>query len=211
MKLVPAANEPVNESLSMRIPTLTVVGRPEKRRILDFDLETLAAGFADPNWVPQKIMCASWGWLGDDRTPEVRVCGPMGFFKDAPRRRMLAPLIKAIHEADMLIGHNIVRFDLPILNAECLRLGFGPLPEKLVHDTMNLVKTKGFKKGQDVLAGVLGVASEKQAMNWHQWQEAYAEDGWRGIKSRCVKDVIQHKEMYGEIKPWLRPAKKWKP
>jgi DNA polymerase elongation subunit (family B) len=181
------------------------------KKILDFDLETLAAGFADPNWVPQKIMCAAWSFLGDDRTPVSTICGPMGFFKDAPRRRMLKPLLEAIDEADMLIGHNIVRFDLPILNAECLRLGFPPLPAKLVHDTMSLVRTKGFKKGQDVLAGVLGVVSEKQAMNWHEWQVAYAEDGWKSIRSRCVGDVIQHKEMYPSIKGWLKPPRKWAP
>lgn len=190
---------------------LAPIARPRPQRILDFDLETLAAGFADPNWVPQKIMCAAWGWLGDNSTPESRICGPTGFFKEAPRKRMLSPLLAAIEEADMLIGHNIVRFDLPILNAECLRLGLGPLKPKLVHDTMNLVKTKGFRKGQDVLSGVLGVVSEKQAMNWHQWQEAYAENGWKYIKSRCVGDVIQHKEMYASIKPWLKPPKMWKP
>jgi hypothetical protein len=135
----------------------------------------------------------------------------MGFFKDLPRKRMLEPLLKAIDEADMLIGHNITRFDLPILNAECLRLGFGPLKPIWVHDTMSLVKTKGFKKGQDVLSGVLGVVAEKQAMNWHQWQEAYAEDGWKSIKSRCAGDVVQHKEMYMSIKGWLRPPRMWKP
>ena len=190
---------------------MKVVVTQRPARILDFDLETLAAGFADPNWVPQKIMCAAWGWLGEDKSPEVRICGPMGFFKDPPRKRMLEPLLKAISEADMLIGHNIIRFDLPILNAECLRLGLPPLKPILVHDTMGLVKTKGFKKGQDVLSGVLGVSAEKQAMNWHQWQAAYAEDGWKSIKSRCASDVVQHKQMYAEIKGWLKQPKVWKP
>ncbi len=156
-------------------------------------------------------MCASWGWLDDSATPQVRVCGPEGFFRDDPRREMLEPLLAAIEEADMLIGHNIIRFDLPILNAECLRLGFGPMKPKFVHDTISLVKTKGFKKGQDVLSGVLGVVSEKQAMNWHEWQVGYAEEGWKSIKSRCAGDVIQHKEMYGAIKGWLKPPRMWKP
>ena len=35
-------------------------------RILDFDCETLAAGFADPEWVPNRITAIAWSWIGTD-------------------------------------------------------------------------------------------------------------------------------------------------
>src|SRR6187551_823836 len=54
-------------------PSLTIrrLSRPEREerplRILDFDVETVAAGFADPNWVPQKITCVAWSWIGEEK------------------------------------------------------------------------------------------------------------------------------------------------
>src|SRR6185369_11767709 len=118
-----------------------------KLKILDFDLETIAAGFADPEWVPQKITCAAWSWIGEKKV-HVEICTPNGLFGNPDLRvQMLEPLVEAINEADMLTGHNLLRFDLPVLQSELLRLGMEPLGSQLVQDTMKIVKTKGFKRG----------------------------------------------------------------
>ena len=39
-----------------------IVSSPKK--LLVYDLETYATGFADPNWVPQVVTCVAWKWLG---------------------------------------------------------------------------------------------------------------------------------------------------
>ncbi len=181
-------------------------------RILDWDLETIAAGFADPNWVPQKITCVAFGWL-DEPDVKTTVCGPLGLMgKPEARAKMLRPLLKAISEASMITGHNLIKFDLPVLNAECLRLGLEPISGVLVQDTMRLrVKTKGFKKGQDNLARLLKLQNEKKPMDWQQWQDAYDEGGWEGIMERASTDVIQHKEMRAEMlnRNWLKAPVKF--
>jgi DNA polymerase elongation subunit (family B) len=181
-------------------------------RILDFDLETLAAGFADPDWVPQKITCAAWSWVGSEKV-DARISTQAGFFDPALRLKMLEPLLAAIYEADMLTGHNVIRFDLPVLNSECLRLGKPPLKPMLVQDTMRLPKTKGFKKGQDNISGLLGTTNKKQAMTWQEWEDAYRQGGWKEIISRCKSDVLQHKEMRQEMleRGWLRGPVTWRP
>jgi DNA polymerase elongation subunit (family B) len=178
---------------------MRVVRTTKTLKILDFDVETVAAGFADPNWVPQKITCVAWSWIGEEKV-ESRVCGPMGLFgKPELRTKMLKPLMDAINEADMLTGHNIIRFDLPVINSECMRLGLPVVPTKLVQDTMRLMRSKGFKKGQDNIGRMLKLSEEKQAMDWQQWQDAYDEAGWAGIRSRCETDIIQHKTMRVEL------------
>lgn len=181
-------------------------------RILDWDIETVAAGFDDPQWVPQKITCVAWSWVGDEKV-ETRVCGPSGIFGRPQRRAaMLKPLLSAMREADMLTGHNLLRFDLPILNGECLRLGLEPLPAFRVQDTMRLVKTKGFKKGQDNLARLLK-GPGKLALDWQAWQDAYDEPGWPTVRERCASDVRGHKVLREEMltRGWLRPAVWWRP
>lgn len=175
---------------------ITVV---QKLSILDLDAETVAAGFADPDWVPQKITCVAWSWIGEEEV-HARVCTPLGLFgKPELRKKMLIPLLDAIQAADILTGHNLMRFDLPVINSECMRLGLPVLPDKLVQDTMRVAKSKGFKKGQDNLGRLFGVKAEKMALDWQAWQDAYDQQGWETIIERCKGDIIQHKEIRDKI------------
>jgi len=182
-------------------------------RILDFDTETIAAGFDDPNWVPQKITCVAWSWIGSDEI-ESRIATSEGLFRRPERRRkMLVPLLEAIGEADMLTGHNLLRFDLPVLMAECLRLGLPALKPVLVQDTIRIVKTKGFKKGQDNLVALTGVPTPKLVLSWQQWQHAYEEKAWATVVERCKSDVEGHKLMRQEMldRGWLKDPVLWRP
>ena len=182
-------------------------------RVLDFDLETVAAGFADPEWVPQKVTCVAWSWIGEEAV-ESRIATSEGLFRRPERRRkMLIPLLEAISEADMLTGHNIIRFDLPVLNAECMRLNLPTLGTKLVQDTIRLDKTKGFKKGQDNLVTLLGTTTPKLALSWQEWQHAYEEKGWATVVERCKSDVEGHKEMREALLEcgWLKDPVRWRP
>jgi DNA polymerase elongation subunit (family B) len=184
-----------------------------RSRILDFDLETVAAGFADPDWVPQKITCVAWSWIGEDEVHS-RISTSEGLFRRPERRRkMLAALLEQIAQADVLTGHNIIRFDLPIVNAEAMRLGLEPVRGALVQDTMRLIKSKGFKKGQDNLGELTGVPIEKMALTWQGWQHAYEEKGWAGVIERCESDVLAHKILREKLieRRWLKPARMWSP
>jgi DNA polymerase elongation subunit (family B) len=184
-----------------------------KMKILDFDLETVAAGFADPDWVPQKITCAAWSWIDEDEV-HCEVCSPMGLFgKPELRVKMLEPLVEAINEADMLTGHNLLRFDLPVLQSELLRLKMNPLGHQLVQDTMRILKTKGFKKGQDNLGALLKSDEQKLSLSWQQWEDAYDEQGWQTIKDRAISDVKMHKQIRETMikNKWISPPTAWKP
>ena len=82
---------------------------------------------------------------------------------------MLDALLTQIERADILTGHNIARFDLPVINAEAVRLGLRPVERAVVQDTMKLVRTKGLKKGQDNLGRMLRLDDEKLALDWQAW------------------------------------------
>lgn len=181
-------------------------------RTLDFDLETIAAGFADPQWVPQKITCVAWSWIGSDEI-DSRVCGVEGIYNRDVRRNMLLPFLEALGEADMVTGHNLLRFDLPILNAECMRLDLSTLKPVKVQDTMRFSRTKGFKKGQDNLAGLLQTMERKLSLDWQQWEDAYEESDWGTIRERAVSDVRMHKQMRVKMikRGWLKNPIMWNP
>ena len=195
-----------------KLSTIQPLSKNQPDKVLDLDIETVAAGFGDPDWVPQKITCVAWSWIGADLV-ESRICGPSGIFGQPNlRAEMLAPLVRAIREADVVTGHNLLRFDLPIVNAECLRLGLEPLEPVRVQDTIRIVRTKGFKKGQGNIARMLHLG-DKMDMDWQAWQDAYDEDGWATIRARCESDVRQHKLVREGMRDrhWLKRERVWRP
>lgn len=215
----PASVSPL-PALPSRIGALATPSPPSKLpqlpeqsyRTLDFDIETVAAGFADPEWVPQTTTAWAFGWV-DDGAVTVEALPVAHFYDLDARREFLQPLLAAIDEADVLTGHNIVRFDLPVINAECLRLNLPTLRPKLVQDTIRLPKSKGFKKGQDNMAHGLGVKEEKMPLSWAQWAAAYAEADLATVKERCASDVRGHMAMRTAMRRegWLAAPRPWRP
>lgn len=127
---------------------------------------------------------------------------------------MLGRFRELYDEADMVLGHNIRKFDLPLLNAEMLRHELPALTAKLSQDTLrDLFRTKGMKRDQENLGKHLGIDTEKQHMAWQDWQDAYAEPEWAGIRSRAAVDVRMHKEMWADMRRqgWLRAPRVWRP
>ena len=191
------------------LPPLVLVGE-STRRTLDFDLETVAAGYADPEWVPNTVTAWAFSW-GD--TVEVDALPVKYLYDRKARRRFLQPLLDAIDDADVLTGHNVIRFDLPVLQAEVMRLELPSLPRKLVQDTIRLPRSKGFKKGQDNLAVLMQVEAEKLPLNFEQWAAAYAEPGLETVKERVGGDVRQHMLIRDQMRArgWLAAPRMWGP
>lgn len=178
--------------------------RGRRLAILDFDIETRATGFGDPNWVPQEVTAIAWSWIGEDEVHcRLRLRGV---------KKMLREFVGAYDVADVVTGHNIRKFDLPTLNGELLRLGMPSLAPKMTQDTLrDIVRTKGMKRDQDNLIKLLRLADEKKAMSWQDWQDAYAEKGWPMVQERVVSDVVGHKAMRVEMmeRGWLRSPRMW--
>lgn len=182
------------------------------RRVLCFDLETLAAGYADPAWVPDKITVAAWSWM-DGNHVEHLITGKDGFFSRRLRGERLAPIYEAIRQADLVVGHNVLRFDLGVLQAEAMRCGLKTLGPVRVRDTIRVVKSKGFKKGQDDMSVTFGNPLKKKSLNHSEWDDAYEEDGWPIPIERCVTDVQQNIELFRRQldRGVLKPETLWRP
>lgn len=182
------------------------------RRTLDFDVECVAAGFADPQWVPVRITAWAYAWVGTDEV-HVDALPVADFYDHEARRRFLLPLLAVIEAADVVTGHNIIRADLRWLNAECMNLDLPTLPPLKVQDTIRLPRASGFKKGQDNMAATLGVPAEKMPLNWAQWEAAYAEPDLRTVKDRVAGDVRQNMQLRNRMKAraLLEPPRMWRP
>lgn len=152
------------------------------------------------------LTAVAWSWL-DEKAVHVRTLVDYAKSLDTflqvmftGCRPMLEEFVEVYNTADIVTGHNISRFDVPALNTELLRLGLAPLRDIPRIDTMRLVaKTKGYKKGQDVMSVVYKLPAEKKALNWAEWQQAYAEPGWPVVRERVGGDVVQHKQLLRKL------------
>lgn len=186
-----------------------------------FDCETVAAGFADPHWVPNRVTCIAYSWLGEDKI--------YSRTRREGTKLMFSEFWEAYNKANVVVAHNITRFDLGVINSDLLRLkakdkSIQSLSPKYIIDTIKMPKTKGFKKGLDDLAVLMDVPIEKLTLNHRQWEEAYNWDAiiegipvkksdWKIVRERCESDVLLTKLVLERMKDleMLQPMKKWSP
>ena len=142
---------------------------------------------------------------------------------------MFSEFLKVYNEADVVVAHNLLRFDFGVLQADLMRLkaegsDLGVLGTKLAQDTIKLPKAKGFKKGLDDLAVLLEVPIAKLSMNHRQWEQAYQWDAiiegkpvqksdWTVVRERCESDVLLLKMVRQKLLEldMLKPPSPWKP
>jgi len=200
---------------------LETKGSLPPQRVLVYDLETYATGFADPNWVPQVVTCVAWKWLGEKKRKTYVSAStdyrdlecPMPHLDPVAIDLMLGSFLDALDEADAVVTYNGARFDNPVLNGTRWLTGKPPIAPILTYDLHDFGKTKGVKKGLDNTAVHLGATVEKLALNHAQWQEGYLEPGWATIKARAKSDVVLTEQVF-ELKKalgWLKAPRLWKP
>lgn len=181
------------------------------RRTLDFDIETRKIGFHSAGrFAPDgcEITSIAWSWVGDKRVNCVQ--------RDVDAPIDLSEFIKAWDEADIVSGHYVLKFDIPVIQGHLLENGLPPLTPKLVSDTKtHLVSRAGLSASQENLAGLYGLAEQKFHMADYMWREStrLTPDGIEQTRRRVIDDVKQHKALRAALleQGFLRPPRLWRP
>lgn len=179
-------------------------------RILDFDIETRLVGFHfggkfAPGGCEPIAIAASW--VGE-KPVHVRTLG------EGTAKEMLLWFRDLYDQADVVTGHYIRKFDLPILNGAFFENKLRTLGKKLVVDTkQDFVRRAGFSLSQENLAAMLQLERGKYHMNDNDWRAASRGLNLREVKKRVTEDVKQHKLLRAELveRDALSPPKMWRP
>jgi hypothetical protein len=183
------------------------------QRILVFDLEARPIAWYGGDWVTKQITIASSAWVDD---PE----GTMETYyltKDSRSfPRMLTKMAKRISEADVVSGHYIRGFDLPLLNGNLFLSDLPMLGPVLTQDTKGeLPKMGGMSKSMENLGGTVKLEQPKVGMNTGRWWEANTLelDGMAYARTRAEGDVLENIELRFELlrRGALGPPKLWHP
>lgn len=166
--------------------------RADRLRILDFDCESRPLNFLGSDYTNDEVTVVAWKWIGDESDVQAEALTP----DPRSRARMLRAFRGVYDAADLVVGHNIRKFDLPLLSGMCVEADLGPLGSKLASDTLLDLPKMGtaVSRSQRNLADLLGVEVEKVDMTAPAWREAnrLTKTGITKAIERACFDVLQN-------------------
>jgi hypothetical protein len=185
---------------------IKITNKPLK--ILSIDCEARPLSWISQDYVSKEITAIAARVIGEKKF----YCKLLG---EVSTEEMLEGFVKLYDEADIITGHYLRGYDLPLINSALSEFGYKPLNSKLTHDTkLDLIKSQGISKSQESLAAMFGLEHPKVKMNQNMWREAnrLSDEGIKYVKERVVGDVDQQIEMRAKLMEMgmLGPPKVWK-
>lgn len=182
---------------------------PTKPRILVFDLETSAATvlafgrnkqfISDDAIVSEggKILTAAWKWLGEE---DVHYYANIDEIVMEDDSSVCAVLWELFEEADAVVAHNALKFDVKVLRTRCLANGYPALPTVKILDTLIMAK-KNFRfptNRLNTLAEYFGFGSKNDTGGISLWRDV--QDGDENALEKMidynVQDVLLLEKVY---------------
>lgn len=177
---------------------LTTTGR--KLRILDFDIECQPGAWFGGDFTTKRLLAIATAWIEDGQPVNLECRTRMP--RKGSTAQMLKWFTKQYDEADIVTGHFIRGYDLPVLQGAMMRYGLPLLSQKRTHDTkLDMVKATGVSKSQENLGALFELEHPKVPMTTVYWEEAQdlTPEGRAMLAERCAGDVAQHIEMRGKM------------
>jgi hypothetical protein len=188
--LIKARTKPSLSPVALAPSSVIVRSRP--MRVLDFDCEARPLHWISGDYVSKEITAIAWAWC--DQPADV-TCYLLG---ESDPITMLRAFTEAYKQADMVTGHFIRGYDLPMVNGSLTEYSLPTLPDKLTQDTkIDLVRRQGLSNSQENIGAMLRLEHPKVKMNQQLWRDAnrLTPEGILETRKRVVGDVQQHIEM----------------
>lgn len=183
-------NQPNKSTIAIRPTRVAIPHRP--MRVLDFDCEARPLHWISGDYVSKEITAIAWAWC--DR-PEQVSCYLLG---EVDPITMLMAFRAAYDTADMVTGHFIRGYDLPMVNGALTEYQLPTLGDKLSQDTkIDLVRRQGLSGSQENIGTMLKLNHPKVKMDQAKWRDAnrLTPEGMALTRERVTGDVRQHIEM----------------
>ena len=174
------------------LPPARVVVTSRPMRVLDFDVEARPLHWISGDYVSKEITAIAWAWCD---APDDVTCYLLG---ESDPVTMLDAFRRAYDAADMVTGHFIRGYDLPMVNGALTEYQRPPLGDKLTQDTkIDLIRRQGLSSSQENLGAMLNLQHPKVKMDQQKWRDAnrLTPEGRELARERVTGDVKQHIEM----------------
>jgi hypothetical protein len=150
------------------------------------------------------IMCYSAKWLGEKEI----------FYESAQKqgeKKMLKKLNVLLDEADMVVGHNSSRFDMPKIRGRSLLHGLPVASPYKDVDTCSIARKEfGFDSNSlEYLAKVFGLTPKsphRKFPGFELWSECLKgnDEAWAEMEAYNIQDIGTTEELYLKVRPFAR-------
>lgn len=143
------------------------------------------------------IICACWSWEGEAKVHHAE------WSKDQNDKPVLGPLLKAMDEADEVVGHNLDRFDVPWVKTRCLFHKLPTFPAYKTVDTLQWARRKFYFNSNrlDYIAQFLGLGG-KLKTEFGLWKAIVLDKDAKALKRMvmyCQHDVTLLKRVWARL------------
>jgi DNA polymerase elongation subunit (family B) len=147
------------------------------------------------------LISAAWKWAGEKTVHAVSAAKPHD------DKMAVKALRDVVAKADIVVGHNLDKFDLKKLNSRIITHNLAPLPQVSTVDTLKEVKRVATFTSHklDYLSKVLN-GKRKIHVDYELWLQVLA-----GSKKALAKmvtynkvDVIRTEELYNRLLPYMK-------
>lgn len=138
-----------------------------------------------------------------NKRPLITKPGKSRILSDA---KLVVAIRDELEKYDLIVGHNIRRFDIRFLNARLAAAGERPLKTHFVLDTMYAVDGMAIGgRSLDTLIKFFGLKAKKTPINWEDWKNAAAgnEEALNNVQIHNLADVEALKELYPKVLPYV--------
>jgi len=123
--------------------------------------------------------------------------------------RIVKTIWKLLDEAQIVVGHNVKRFDLKRLNTRFLKHGLCPPSHYQIVDTLTHCKKQFALTSNrlDYIGEFLGVGGKMDTGGFELWKRCMEGDetSLKIMNEYCDRDVLLLEEVYLLIRPYIRP------
>jgi len=187
-------------------------------RVLIFDIETSPnIGYTWGKYDQTVIqfiqtsytLCFSYRWLGDKTTHVVAQPDFPEYYAKNPNSdlKVVEALWALMDEADIVVAHNGVKFDIKKMNTRYAVHGMGPHSPVMAVDTLTAArKAFAFNSNKlDDLGYELNLGRKVKHEGFSLWTSCMAGDmaAWRRMKKYAKQDVVLLHDLYVEMLPWI--------
>jgi len=194
--------------LSLQWKKMKVKINNKKIKILALDCEARPLSWLSQDYVTKEITAIAAKFLDEDKV----YCWALG---ETETSEFLLDFCSLYEEAEMVTGHFLRSYDLPLINSALAEFWLPPLESKLAHDTKSdLINMQGVSKSQENLSTMFELEEDKVNMSNTDWREAnrLTEEGIAKTKDRVISDIHQQIKLREKLLEYgyLGPPKIWK-
>jgi hypothetical protein len=152
--------------------------------------------------------CLTWAakWLFEDKVYSAKLKPEEVANQDD--KRIIEGIWKLLNEADIVIAHNAVKFDIPKLNSRFILNGLHPpLPYQIIDTLVHIRRQFGFTSNKlDYVNKLLNLERKKET-SFELWDNCMKGDkkALKEMEDYNVQDVRILEETYLQIRPWIKP------